>query len=113
MGGIGKSSFGRPVGSVSGAEFPPALLAQFAQGAARRCLLGLDNSKTLFEAGLALKIVGETIRQVFDRHIGAFLEEAIGTYGTVFGGVPSPAGCPGGASVPNRTRRAQTTGRGA
>jgi WD40 repeat protein len=37
--------------------------------------------------GLALKIVGETIRQVFDGDIGAFLADAIGRYGTVFGGI--------------------------
>jgi hypothetical protein len=37
--------------------------------------------------GLALKIVGETIHQVYDGDIGAFLLEAIATYGTVFGGI--------------------------
>jgi WD40 repeat protein/transcriptional regulator with XRE-family HTH domain len=37
--------------------------------------------------GLALKIVGETIRQVYDGDVSAFLEEAIATYGTVFGGI--------------------------
>jgi WD40 repeat protein/transcriptional regulator with XRE-family HTH domain len=37
--------------------------------------------------GLALKIVGETIRQVFDGNVGAFLTDAIDTYGTVFGGI--------------------------
>src|SRR5262249_54538757 len=37
--------------------------------------------------GLALKIVGETIRQVFEGDIAAFLADAIGRYGTVFGGI--------------------------
>jgi WD40 repeat protein/transcriptional regulator with XRE-family HTH domain len=37
--------------------------------------------------GLALKIVGETIRQVYDGGVSEFLEEAITTYGTVFGGI--------------------------
>jgi WD40 repeat protein/transcriptional regulator with XRE-family HTH domain len=37
--------------------------------------------------GLALKIVGETIRQIFDGDVPAFLEEAAATYGTVFGGI--------------------------
>jgi WD40 repeat protein/transcriptional regulator with XRE-family HTH domain len=37
--------------------------------------------------GLALKIVSETIRQVYDGAVGAFLEDAIATYGTVFGGI--------------------------
>jgi hypothetical protein len=36
---------------------------------------------------LALKIVGETIRQVYDGDVAAFLRDAITTYGTVFGGV--------------------------
>jgi WD40 repeat protein/transcriptional regulator with XRE-family HTH domain len=37
--------------------------------------------------GLALKIVGETIRQLYDGDVSEFLVEAIATYGTVFGGV--------------------------
>ena len=37
--------------------------------------------------GLALKIVGETIRQVYDGDVAAFLADAIATYGTVFGGI--------------------------
>jgi WD40 repeat protein/transcriptional regulator with XRE-family HTH domain len=37
--------------------------------------------------GLALKIVGETIRQVFSGDIGAYLRDAIATYGAVFGGI--------------------------
>ncbi len=37
--------------------------------------------------GLALKIVGETIRQVFDGDIVAFLEDAVDTHGVVFGGI--------------------------
>jgi WD40 repeat protein/transcriptional regulator with XRE-family HTH domain len=37
--------------------------------------------------GLALKIVGETIRQVYDGNVSEFLDEAIATYGTVFGGI--------------------------
>jgi WD40 repeat protein len=37
--------------------------------------------------GLALKIVGETIRQVYDGDIAAFLSDASATYGTVFGGI--------------------------
>ncbi len=36
---------------------------------------------------LALKIVGETIRQVFDRNVAVFLGDAIARYGTVFGGI--------------------------
>jgi WD40 repeat protein len=37
--------------------------------------------------GLALKIVGETIRQVYGGAVNEFLDEAIATYGTVFGGI--------------------------
>jgi WD40 repeat protein/transcriptional regulator with XRE-family HTH domain len=37
--------------------------------------------------GLALKIVGETIRQVFNGDVGAFLEDAPNAYGMVFGGI--------------------------
>ena len=37
--------------------------------------------------GLALKIVGETIRQVYGGEVAPFLVDAIATYGTVFGGV--------------------------
>jgi WD40 repeat protein/transcriptional regulator with XRE-family HTH domain len=37
--------------------------------------------------GLALKIVGEAIRQVYDGDLAAFLEEGVTTYGAVFGGV--------------------------
>jgi WD40 repeat protein len=37
--------------------------------------------------GLALRIVGETIHQVYDGDIAAFLSDAIATYGTVFGGI--------------------------
>jgi WD40 repeat protein len=37
--------------------------------------------------GLALKIVAETVRQVFDGSVAAFLEDAIGTSGTIFGGI--------------------------
>jgi hypothetical protein len=37
--------------------------------------------------GLALKIVGETIRQVYDGDMPAFLADVTATYGTVFGGI--------------------------
>jgi WD40 repeat protein/transcriptional regulator with XRE-family HTH domain len=37
--------------------------------------------------GLALRIVGDTIRQIYDGDVAAFLREAIATYGTVFGGI--------------------------
>jgi len=37
--------------------------------------------------GLALKIVGETIRQVYDGDVAAFLGDATASYGTVFGGI--------------------------
>jgi WD40 repeat protein len=37
--------------------------------------------------GLALKVVGETIRQLFDGNILAFLEYAVATDGAVFGGI--------------------------
>jgi WD40 repeat protein len=37
--------------------------------------------------GLALKIVGETIRQVYNGDILTFLRDAVATYGTVFGGI--------------------------
>ena len=37
--------------------------------------------------GLALKIVGETIRQVYGGDIAAFLADAVETYGVVFGGI--------------------------
>jgi hypothetical protein len=37
--------------------------------------------------GLALKIVAETIHQVYDGDIAAFLSDAIAAYGTVFGGI--------------------------
>jgi transcriptional regulator with XRE-family HTH domain len=37
--------------------------------------------------GLALKIVSETIRQVFDGDMGAFLRDATMRHGTVFGGI--------------------------
>jgi WD40 repeat protein/transcriptional regulator with XRE-family HTH domain len=37
--------------------------------------------------GLALKIVAETIRQLYDGDVSEFLAEASATYGTVFGGV--------------------------
>jgi WD40 repeat protein/transcriptional regulator with XRE-family HTH domain len=37
--------------------------------------------------GLALKIVAETIRQVYDGDIAAFLEDAVAAYGVVFGGI--------------------------
>jgi WD40 repeat protein len=37
--------------------------------------------------GLALKIVSETIRQVYDGDLVAFLADAIASYGTVFGGI--------------------------
>ena len=37
--------------------------------------------------GLAPKIVGETIRQVYDGDVAAFLEDATTRYGTVLGGV--------------------------
>src|SRR5262245_36877559 len=36
---------------------------------------------------LALKIVGETIRQVFAADVEAFMREAVATYGTVFAGI--------------------------
>src|SRR6185369_8739333 len=37
--------------------------------------------------GLALKVVSETIRQVYDGDLNAFFEDAMETYGTVFGGI--------------------------
>src|SRR5215467_12096773 len=37
--------------------------------------------------GLALKIVGETIRQVYDGDVAAFLADATANFGTVFGGI--------------------------
>jgi WD40 repeat protein/transcriptional regulator with XRE-family HTH domain len=37
--------------------------------------------------GLALKIVGETIRQVYNGDIAAFLTDASASFGTVFGGI--------------------------
>jgi hypothetical protein len=37
--------------------------------------------------GLALKIVAETIRQVYDGDVAAFLADAAATYSTVFGGI--------------------------
>jgi transcriptional regulator with XRE-family HTH domain len=37
--------------------------------------------------GLALKIVGETIRQVYGGEIAAFLRDVIASYGAVFGGI--------------------------
>ena len=37
--------------------------------------------------GLALKIVGETIRQVYDGDIAGFVDDAVATSGTVFGGI--------------------------
>jgi WD40 repeat protein len=37
--------------------------------------------------GLALRIVGDTIRQIYDGDVAVFLKEAIATYGTVFGGI--------------------------
>jgi WD40 repeat protein len=37
--------------------------------------------------GLALKIVGETIRQVYDGDIAIFVADVIASYGTVFGGI--------------------------
>ncbi|MBV9354879.1 MAG: NACHT domain-containing protein, partial [Chloroflexi bacterium] len=37
--------------------------------------------------GLALKVVGETIRQVYGGEIGAFLADAVANYGAVFGGI--------------------------
>jgi WD40 repeat protein/transcriptional regulator with XRE-family HTH domain len=37
--------------------------------------------------GLALKIVSETIRQIYNGAVVTFLEGAIATYGTVFGGI--------------------------
>src|SRR5262249_3908623 len=37
--------------------------------------------------GLALKIVAETIREVYEGDIHAFLRDVIATYGTVFGGI--------------------------
>jgi WD40 repeat protein len=37
--------------------------------------------------GLALKIVGETIRQVYDGDVIAFLGDAVATHATVFGGI--------------------------
>jgi WD40 repeat protein len=37
--------------------------------------------------GLALRIVGETIRQVYDGDIVQFLEEVIASYGALFGGI--------------------------
>src|SRR5215471_10281030 len=37
--------------------------------------------------GLALKIVGETIRQVYDGDVAAFVADVIAGYGSVFGGI--------------------------
>src|SRR5262249_16856737 len=37
--------------------------------------------------GLALKMVGETIRQVYDGDIAAFLADSVARNGTVFGGI--------------------------
>src|SRR5262249_21113788 len=37
--------------------------------------------------GLALKLVGETIREVYDGNIAGFLEDALATNGSVFGGI--------------------------
>ena len=37
--------------------------------------------------GLALKIVGDAIRQIYDGDVAAFLNDAIAIYGTVFGGI--------------------------
>ncbi len=37
--------------------------------------------------GLALKIVGETIRQLYAGDVGAFLADALANYGAVFGGI--------------------------
>jgi WD40 repeat protein/transcriptional regulator with XRE-family HTH domain len=37
--------------------------------------------------GLALRIVGDAIRQIYDGDLAAFLNDAIATYGTVFGGI--------------------------
>jgi hypothetical protein len=37
--------------------------------------------------GLALKVVGETIRQVYDGDIATFIADVIASYGTVFGGI--------------------------
>ena len=37
--------------------------------------------------GLALKIVAETIRQLYDGDVARFVQDALATYGTVFGGI--------------------------
>ena len=37
--------------------------------------------------GLALKVVGETIRQLYVGNIAPFVADAVATYGTVFGGI--------------------------
>jgi hypothetical protein len=37
--------------------------------------------------GLALKIVGETIRQVYDGNVAGFMRDAVATHGTVFGDI--------------------------
>jgi WD40 repeat protein len=37
--------------------------------------------------GLALRIVGDSVRQIYDGDIAAFLRDAIATYGIVFGGI--------------------------
>src|SRR5262249_54473681 len=37
--------------------------------------------------GLALKIVGETIRQVYGGEVEAFLADTVANYGVVFGGI--------------------------
>jgi WD40 repeat protein/transcriptional regulator with XRE-family HTH domain len=37
--------------------------------------------------GLALRIVGETVRQVYAGDVGAFLADALGHFGLVFGGI--------------------------
>jgi len=87
----------------------PAELAMFAGGVRRMQLEGLgkveaealladkqlrggaDDWRGLVHRyggnGLALKIVGETIREVYDRDIAGFVEDAAATFGTVFGGI--------------------------
>ena len=63
--------------------------------------------------GLALKIVGETIRQVYAGEVAAFLEDANAHHGTVFWGYPLLARCSGGATLGCRDGHPHATGRGA
>jgi WD40 repeat protein/transcriptional regulator with XRE-family HTH domain len=87
------------IGPLRGAHGPVRICALAGLGVQdSRALLSdkqLDGDDAAWQAligryggnGLALKVVGETIRQTFDREISAFLEYAIATYGTMFGGI--------------------------